>query len=152
MGHVRFAEYAPPPPPNSPCSSATGDQAGAGRVAITQLAGSEDCSTIGVGEHRPCVAGRPYNRQGTLSCRTADAGNYVERDRILLRNGRSVASNGARDQSPKYHRSALARRRCATSASSRTHRGAMFALVGHRGLGYFERVDRVRKHPEIKSR
>ena len=29
--------------------------------------------------------------------------------------------------------------------------GAMFALVGHRGLGYFERVDRVRKHPEIKS-
>ena len=26
----------------------------------------------------------------------------------------------------------------------------MFALVGHRGLGYFERVDRVRKHPEIK--
>jgi hypothetical protein len=75
-------------------SSATGDQAGAGRVAITQLAGSEDCSTIGVGEHRPCVAGRPYNRQGTLSCRTAGAGNYVERDRILLRNGRSVASNG----------------------------------------------------------
>jgi hypothetical protein len=63
-------------------------------VAITQLAGSEDCSTIGVGEHRPCVAGRPYNRQGTLSCRTAGAGNYVERDRILLRNGRSVASNG----------------------------------------------------------
>ena len=77
-----------------PCSSATGDQAGAGRVAITQLAGSEDCSTIGVGEHRPCVAGRPYNRQGTLSCRTAGAGDYVERDRILLRNGRSVASNG----------------------------------------------------------
>ena len=25
----------------------------------------------------------------------------------------------------------------------------MFALVGHRGLGYFERVDRVRKHPAL---
>ena len=26
--------------------------------------------------------------------------------------------------------------------------GVMFALIGQRGLGYFERVDRVRKHPE----
>jgi uncharacterized protein len=30
--------------------------------------------------------------------------------------------------------------------------GAMFALIGQRGLGYFERVDRVRKRSEITSR
>jgi predicted enzyme related to lactoylglutathione lyase len=30
--------------------------------------------------------------------------------------------------------------------------GAMFALIGQRGLGYFERADRVRKRSEITSR
>jgi predicted enzyme related to lactoylglutathione lyase len=30
--------------------------------------------------------------------------------------------------------------------------GVMFALIGQRGLGYFERVDRARKHPEMPSR
>jgi hypothetical protein len=30
--------------------------------------------------------------------------------------------------------------------------GAMFALIGQRGLGYFERVDQVGKRPKITSR
>jgi hypothetical protein len=53
---------------------------------------TEGDSTIGAAEYRPHVSGQLCNRLGTSSRRSACEGSNVERDRILRRNERNLAS------------------------------------------------------------